>query len=366
MNKIEILILAQNYPSLDKPHLQSFIHTRLNQYPEHFSITVLSFGSLADYTFEGIKIITEKTFNNNSRKYDVVISHAPNLRNHLRIAIKNIFRFKVLFFVFHGHEIINLLKRVYNQRTIYPFSKHISIKFKLYNYIKLPILKFFLKSISKIKPTHFIFVSKSLLNEAQEDMKDSTFFKIGLNTSIINNPINPIFYTKQLIPDALKADFICIRPFDEPKYGVDIYIDLAKRNSGFTFHLYGMGELPKTDLPKNLVVFNKFLKPKELPPLIASYTAAILPTRWDSQGVLACEIAANGIPLLTSKLKVCEEFLSSFSNVGLVENHLFPSFDLDKVKKLPKNNPQKAFDKDSTVQKEIELIQHHFRLVTFQ
>ena len=195
-----------------------------------------------------------------------------------------------------------------------------------------------------------------MLREAREDIKDHLFFKLGNNSSVINNPINPLFYESYQTPNHFLADFVCIRPFNEPKYGVDIFIELAKRNPLFNFHLYGQGDLPQTAIPSNLSIFKSFINPNELPALLRQYKAAILPTRWDSQGVLACEIAAMGMPMATSKLPVCEEFLQDFTNVRLISNQGFHELKIESLLSIPHNSPKKIFTRDSTIQKEIDLI----------
>jgi hypothetical protein len=357
MTKLKILVLAQNYPSDDKPFVQAFIHTRLKCYPVNFEITVLNFSTKVDYIFEGVRVICEASFLKDVRLYDIVISHAPNLRNHIRFLALNLFSYRSIIFTFHGHEVIDLVRRIYSQKTIHRFPKALSLKFKAYNMIKLPILRLSLKILNKLKKSHFIFVSKTLFDEAVTDLKEKSLFKLGYNTSIIYNPINPSFYEKIEIPEPLKGDFICIRPFDEPKYGVDIYIELAIRNPSYDFHLFGQGSLPNTKIPNNLKISYGFIHPDKLPKLLKGFKVAILPTRWDSQGVLACEITAMGMPLLTSKLSVCEEFLESFSNVKLISNDIFHKIEVSTLFSIPNSPPLKILTSETTSQREINLIQ---------
>lgn len=328
----KLIVLCQNYPSPENPFSQPFVHTRLLEYAKHFELVVISFASKKPYEFEGVKVLTESAFNEDFRDFifDLMISHAPNIKNHYRFIFLNLFKFKKLMLVLHGYEVIDIHKRIYNQKTFYKFPYSHSKLVRFYHKIKLPLTSLLLKSLSRLKSCNFVFVSEILYNEVLEDLRCNIFSK-GENTFIVNNPINQIFNTNSYTPLPL-FDFICIRPFDDPKYGVDIYIYLAQNNPQFTFHLYGKGVLPYLmQIPKNLKIIDSFLTPFEILPILNKFKACILPTRWDSQGVLACEIAAYGMPLLTSSLEVCKEMLSKYSNVEFVPNEQFADIDLRQI-----------------------------------
>ena len=82
------------------------------------------------------------------------------------------------------------------------------------------------------------------------------------------------------------------------------------------FHLYGDGRyFEHFPPPPNLKVFRRFIDQKDIPDLLDRYRAAAMPTRLDSQGVMACEMATYGIPLITSDLDVPRQMLKGFGNV---------------------------------------------------
>ena len=43
--------------------------------------------------------------------------------------------------------------------------------------------------------------------------------------------------------------------------------------------------------------------------------------RADAQGVMACEMATFGIPLITSNIDVCKEVFEGFENVAFIDNN---------------------------------------------
>src|SRR5690554_133209 len=101
-----ILVLAQDYPTEEKKHTLAYIHTRNKYYNENgLDITVLNFSAKEPYLYDGIRVITEQDYFENS-KYKKVISHAPNIKNHYRFIKKNKNKFEEVIFFYHGHEIL--------------------------------------------------------------------------------------------------------------------------------------------------------------------------------------------------------------------------------------------------------------------
>ena len=54
--------------------------------------------------------------------------------------------------------------------------------------------------------------------------------------------------------------------------------------------------------------------------LLNKSKCALMPTRTDAQGVMACEMATFGIPLVTTDLPVCHEVFDTFTNVQFINN----------------------------------------------
>lgn len=352
------LILAENYPSKDYPDVQSYIHCRCLFYKKQgLDFLVLSFRAKAPYCYEGVYVTTWKEFRrNHPNEIGLLMSHAPNLRNHLRFILEFKNLIKNVIFVFHGFEVLRIV-----DKNPFPYKGSLSLKLKKiiiysYDFIKLPVFKIFASRIIAGRKVESVFVSNSLLHDTCHDLKVTEgFFK---NYQIINNPIHPVFYEQTYIaPSNERKKIICIRPFDDLKYGADLYWDLAKKYPQYDFHLFGKGSyFDKWELPSNLIIQKAVFHVKDLPTLLNQYDCSVLFTRWDSQGVLACEFATYGIPLITSDLPVCIEMLGEYKNVILVNNDL--DFDLNEIlKNLPSasSKPQK-FTYANTVQKEINLI----------
>ncbi|MFD1244751.1 glycosyltransferase [Paralysiella testudinis] len=314
----KLLVITESYPSHKNIYNMGFVHSRNIEYLKlGVSVDVLSFSAEENYTFEGIEVLKRNSINiRDLAQYDCVVSHAPNIRNHILFLWQSFKYIRKVAFIFHGHEALKI--NDYYPR-IYPWERKNIIKNwsqDLYDYFKLKIMRLSINHFShKLK---LIFVSNW--------MKDNALKCLGsINTDkiyIINNPINQAFVNQNFNADcAKKGDFITIRPLDNSKYGIDLVVALAENNPQYTFTIYGKGQyfqhLPK---PKNIFHISDFVHQKDIPELLNSYRYAIMPTRLDAQGVMMCEMAVYGIPMIISDLPVCHEMLDYYSNCVFVKN----------------------------------------------
>jgi hypothetical protein len=323
---MNILILTEDYPSDKNIYALAYIHSRNIEYLEGGNkVDVISFEAITKYKFEKINVFDESSYKN-FNNVDIIISHAPNIKNHFRFLIKKSIQNIPLVFFFHGHEVMNTSKyypKAYRFNKISIFKKNVQ---KVYDPLKLKILKFCLLKMIQKREISFIFVSSWMKNMANKSLslngKDKDL--LDRHSYVVNNGVNDIFlkntYTQN---DKLEADFITIRPFDNSKYGVDIVYNLAKNNPNYSFHIYGEGNFfNHVKHLKNLQVFHHYIHQKDIPDYLNKYKCALMPTRLDAQGVMMCEIAEYGMPLITSDIPICREMLGGFSNVSFVSNNL--------------------------------------------
>ncbi len=322
---MNILVLVENYPSEDNIYAMSYVHSRNIEYVARgHKVDVVSFKAKNQYEFENISVFNEKSYKG-FKNINIIISHAPNIKNHLRFLIFK-GRKKPLVLFFHGHEIMNTLR--YYPKD-YSFNGTPRLKRfirKRYDSIKLKILKRYLINIVQKRKVSFIFVSGW--------MKDIAFKSLFLNSKevdiidkyscVINNGVNNVFLERSYTQaDKVEADFITIRPLDNSKYGVDIVYRIAKYNPEYSFHIYGKGEFfDHVEKLENLKVFNYYIHQKNIPSHLNKYKYALMPTRLDAQGVMMCEIATYKMPLITSNIPICTEMIGGFPNVSFISNNL--------------------------------------------
>lgn len=311
---MKILVICQDYPSDKNQYAMSYVHSRNKIYQSMGKdVAVLSFSASTKYEFESILVLPESLINLD--EYDYILSHAPNIKNHYRI-LKGISGKKIIFF-FHGHEVLRGYKDYPKPYKWVQYSLFNQILSNIYQIFKFKILRGWLTGdFHKKNKIGMVFVSEWMKEKFLKNMgfKPEKYAKVV----IIPNAVNDAFIADSYIPsDKIVADCVTIRPLDESKYAVDLVIRLAKANPTKNFHIYGKGEYFKHNIcPENVKVFNKFIAQKDIPALLNQYKFAVMPTRFDSQGVMMCEMATFGIPLITTNFSVCIEMLKNFENVN--------------------------------------------------
>jgi len=357
-----IYVLVQNYPSESNKYAMSYVHSRSLVYiSNHLDFKVVSFSAKNNYSYEGVDILTKKEFEiqiSNEHKDSLLISHAPNIKNHVPLIIKYKNKFKAIIMFFHGHEVLKISKYYPQPYSFNEKKSTIRITKDLYDYGKLKILKNLLKVLNKEKKLHLIFVSKWMKEQAEKNL-DLNLNEFN-NVKVINNNANIAFYENRFYDNSENkyADFITIRPLDDSKYCIDLINSLAYNNPNHSFHIYGKGNyFTHNNKSNNITVYNEFIEQKDIPELLNHYKCAIMPTRLDAQGVMMCEMATYGIPLITTDLDVCKEMLQEFKNVMLVDINTFSTLSLKSFKgNLYSDCRNEKFSDQNTVYKEIEII----------
>ena len=83
---------------------------------------------------------------------------------------------------------------------------------------------------------------------------------------------------------------------------------------------------------------------------------ALMPTRTDAQGLMMCEMAAFGIPVITSDIPVCHEVFDGFENVTFIDNRDSELSLEDIAARESKCCKDTRYYRDNTVNKEMELL----------
>ena len=343
---MRILVLVEDYPSKISKALM-YVHVR-NQYYQKkgIQVTVLNFRTKENYNIDGINVITLNEYKLNQDKYKdcLLVSHAPNLKHHYIFLKKYQKNFEQLVFFFHGHEVLKINK-VYSKP--YKYAKQNAIKKiiqNIYDNIKLYVWRRYYTNMAY--KSYFIFVSRWMYNEFLKWTKIKPEV-IKNRYSITYNGIGEEF--EKLCYDdekEKKYDFITIRAnLDGSKYSIDIVNELAKINPEKTFLVIGKGKFfTYNEKAANLIWMDKVLNHTEIIELLNESKCALMPTRTDAQGLMMCEMATFGIPLITSDIPVCHEIFDGFQNVALInndnieENNLREIYNNIKDKKEKNNN----------------------------
>lgn len=356
---MRVLVAASDYPNINGHKGMMYIHTRNLYYlKEGIEVFVLNFCAKENYIIEGISVITLNSYITNieKTKYDILILHAPNIRNHYLFLKRFGNRFPKNIFFFHGHEVFDIYKEYPKP---YDFRKKTLIRIlveRLYNKYKLMVWKKYFPQIAY--KSKFIFVSNSL---------ESWFYKyINLNSKefrknsyIINNSIGEVFEKNNYcIKEDYDYDFITIRAnLDSSKYAIDLVTEIARTNPQYKFLVIGKGDYYKINQrPENITLINQAFSQNELLQYIDQAKCALMLTRHDTQGVMSCELASYGIPLITSDIQICHEIFDVYNNVVYINNQNVVQEFSDIMKKGIDIGNKKFYLADQTVKKEVELI----------
>lgn len=323
MNKISVLVAVPNYPSKTKHLSIAYVHTRDIFYANNgIDVTVLNFRAKENYEVDGIKVVSKKGFGKlNPKDYDLLICHAPNLKHHFRFLIKHGKEFQKFLFFFHGHEVL-VRNKVYPRDYSYLKSSITRTLFgNVYDSFKLAIWRRYYPKVAD--KSWFVFVSKWMLDEFVKWTKipyDIIKDKSSITYNCIGKPFEDAVYN----PSQKKEfDFITIRHnLDNAKYGIDLVNKWANNNPNNTFLIIGKGLFfDHYTKAKNITWLNTTLDHKDIVDYLQKARCALMPTRTDSQGLMMCEMASIGMPLITSDIPVCYESLGEFRNVRMISNN---------------------------------------------
>ena len=318
---MKMLVLAAAYPVPDKPIALMYIHTRNLYYQSKgFEVTVLNFSVSKSYEWDGLEVLSLNDYKKGNEEYDLLLVHAPNIRNHYIFLKKYAKRFSDIVFFFHGHEVL-YINKVYSKPYSYVKSNKIkNCMQNIYDNIKLKLWHNYFPQIAN--KSSFIFVSNWMLNEFKKWVK-LTEEDLQGNIAITYNGIGKTFEeSKYSGACEKKYDFITVRGnLDGSKYGVDIVCKIAAAYPGYKFLLIGKGHyFEHNERPQNVDWKSEHCNHKQIIEYLNQSRCALMPTRTDAQGVMACEMATFGIPLITSDITVCHEVFEGFANVAYISN----------------------------------------------
>lgn len=355
---MKVLVLATDYPNNDGHVTLMYIHSRNVYYQKHgIDVTVLNFSANSSYQYQNISVISLADYEAKNDKYDILICHAANLRNHYKFLKKYGALFPHFVFFFHGHEVLRI-RETYSTPYSYIKKRKISDSFvqDIYDSYKLKIWRNYFPKV-KEKST-LIFVSGWMKNKFKKyvGIDPDTF-----ETYIIHNNVGEVFQSESYDSECEKKyDFITIRSnIDGSKYCIDVVNRLANENPSLSFCVVGEGDyFEHNEKAVNIEWVNRSLKHAEIPAFLNLSKCALMPTRLDAQGVMMCEMATYGIPVITSDIDICQEVSTIFENMLMINNEKTVDLNmvLDKTKGIGIVEKNKTLFSENTVGKEVSII----------
>ena len=353
------LVLVEEYPDGRGNVSRMYVHTRNKYYREQgINVTVLCSRANSSYVLDGIPVITAEQHERERKKYDLLICHAPHLRKHYPFLVKHGKDFPRFVFFFHGAEVQKRLFYYSQSPSFKGFSRE-EMALNLFDDFKLLVWRhYFPRVISK---STLVFVSRWIRDEFLRWTKIKPDVIKDAHV-IIHNGVERPFEETAYDWEAPKAyDFITVRGYlDGWKYGVDIVNELAKNNPDMKFLIIGKGQFfNHNEKAPNIEWTDRTMRHEEIVQWLQKARCALMPTREDTQGLMSCEMASTGMPLITSDIPVCHEVFEGFDNVALIDNEN-TRLDLNGIcRALEKKEPFAENDKYyavNTIAREVELI----------
>ncbi len=351
---MKVLVCSAAYPTLTGSRAMYYVHSRNLYYLKaSIDVVVLNFKADKNYVIDGIQVVSIEEYKKSPIEADLLICHAANIRNHYMFLKKYGAIYKKKVFFVHGHEVLHLNK--YYPKPYFYIKQSIlkRILQDFYDDYKIKIWKnYFLQDLNNIR---LIFVSNWILKQFCSEFKIKKT-DIEKNAVVIPNSVGEFFEHNSYTMKEKKFDFLTIRNYlDGSNYCADLVVEIAKKNPQYKFCIIGKGEFFKHyKCPLNVTYVEKELTHYEMKEYMDSSAYALLPTREDTQGLMACEFATYGMPLITSDIEVCKEVFDTCENVAFISNDN-PNIEkaIHSLNRKKNQNKWKKYFAKNTINKEI-------------
>lgn len=323
----DILVITPSYPTPENPYLAGFVHSRLKAYKDagiNFDL-ICSHAYKGDcsYTFEGIKVLRVPYFDLRTilrrHKYKKILVHFFDEKYGLVFDSCDLGDAE-LFFWCHNPETRYWDSPYYSAeyfKPIYPLSEE-----QKKVYLKKDTL---IKRYNDNPHVTWIFISEMQKKRSEE------LIGIRFNKSrVIPNLVDEHTFDYVVKDPELRKKIFFARRFDNlASYSIDTavrcIVELSRRPffNELEFNIYGYGNFydelvePLLDFD-NVHLHRYFLNHDDMPKVHKEHGIALFPSRFDSQGVSACEAAMSGLAVMSSTIDAAEYFLPN--DMGLLND----------------------------------------------
>lgn len=373
------LVVTPTYPSSNHLYLSGFVHSRIVGYRrEGLRPVVLcvynSYGYQSAYDFEGVRVLrgnlTDLLTTLNKHRFQKIGIHFFD--EHYALALDRAAgnRDAEILLWCHGPETLFYDLPAVNGRYFTkprPAEGEQLARFKTLHKV--------MRSFEKRQNVRWIFVSEWMRERSRE--------LLGLQferSEVIPNIIDTQLFKPTAKSESARRRVLMIRRYDdERKYAVDLavqaIVELSRRPIFSNLEFTIVGDGPSHGLLfeplkqfSNVTYVRRFANHHEIAELHHSHGIALFPTRYDSQGVSACEAAASGLVVVSSDCSAIPEFIPRALGTLAPENSALgladaverfaqdPELHARTSKKLSAHAARMC-DRSATIGKEIELFQ---------
>lgn len=378
----DVLVIVPDYPSFVNLYACAFAHSRNREYVKSgLNVQVFVVNptiwfeteyikdnvSVMRGTYKDLKIILQR------HQYKTIVTHFVDEYLY-PIFDGNVYNNENLIFICHGPETIHryLVNKCRNYFTA-PYKEPVQNE-------KFDKRDMYIKRYSNKNNVQWVFVSEWLKEYSEKELNIK--FK---NSCVIGNLIDDkLFPYKKKNKDSRKKILI-IRRFDNVcQYSIDQVVfairELSKRPffEDLEFSVYGDGNYydelvePIKNF-KNVHLYRRFIANESINEIHKEHGIMLIPSRHDTQGVSLFEAASSGLVVVSSKVTCLPALLDEDKNNTLAEPENFIEL-ANIIERLYRNPDEfleisnnmsklaKKFNKENTVDKEIELIKKTLKI----
>lgn len=320
--KETLLVLTERYPNQNDPYRNGFVHRRVKAYEQmgvHAAVFCMDMEKEPEeYAFDGVPVTVGQRFQLYAylRQNPQIKTVFVHFLNRTMWDVLKEFPDRKFVIWSHGYDILPMHHRMflYPTKAEKAFGKAQSEKREAFwNEI------FSLVSDKKYD-MRFIFVSEYLRSLVQNDYTLAKY--PSLKTDVIPNCIDTGLFAYEPKSREQRLKLLSVRPFESANYANDLTVKaiglLAKEPffDQLEILIAGDGKLfDSTVKPlkkyKNVTLHKGFYKQPELAKLYREYGIALLPTRFDTQGVSRDEAFSSGMAVITTDCAAVPEFADS-------------------------------------------------------
>lgn len=324
---MKLAIITSRYPKENQPYNHMFVHVRALYFQSQgVDVTILvPSKDRNQYTYQGINVVEKaaKLIANELMQYDLLYLHLlnqyplPDGGFCIYKAIKK-YQYPTAIYI-HGTDVL-----VYPEYlSDFEWSVKGIVKYLYINTWNHFFMNSFLKRISKTEKYLMLTPSKWMKNHTNKIFKSDfdQFYPVanGIDTTLFDLPFN--YQNRHKI--------VTIRPLSDPKYGVDMSIELMRfLPEVFTLDIYGKGPLKtkyealiqKYNLSNRVKIIDDFIERDKLPKLFAKYGVFCAFTLFDSQGVIMCEAMSSRLLTISNDNSAITEFIID-NRGGIVDDN---------------------------------------------
>ena len=376
LSKSNVLVLTNNYPSINNLYRNMFVHKRVTCYKEEgHCLDVMRFNIQASECyreFEGIDIVEgqEESLMSILENSDIDTVAVHFLDAKMWNVLKQYHKKLKIYVWCHGADIEPWWRRTYNYHTEEELERA-----KQQSAARMELWSEVFEHLEEYKNVHFVFVSQISANEIFEDyhcvLSDDRY-------TIIHNCIDTdlFFYAEK--EDEQRKYLLSIRPYASPIYANDLMVQcielLAEKEffNELKFKIIGDGPLFESTLQPlrkfhNVEIEKKFLRQDAIAALHKQFGVFLVPTRGDTQGVSRDEAMSSGLVPVTNKVEAVPEFTDdSCAILAPSEDYEAMALGIERLYKNPQlfksmsqnaaGRVRKQTSKEFTIDREIELL----------